>query len=73
LALAFGRDFFLPAFFFAAFFFALGFAAFLAFRFGFAGALIGSGRIGDEGCGIGDEGIEGNVGSIIPGPVQPVS
>jgi hypothetical protein len=64
----------------AGFFLAFGFAAFFfrtAFFFfgcGAAGVRIGSSMNGDgAGSGIGDGGIGGNVGSIIPGPVQPVS
>ena len=42
--------------------------------FGFAGALGSLGMNGDGvGWGSGDDGIEGNDGSIIPGPDHPVS
>lgn len=63
--------FFPPAFFFRAALFAFGRDF---FRRGAAGFLGSSGENGDGvGSGLGDGGIEGNEGSIIPGPDQPVS
>ena len=72
-ALAFGR--FLADFVFFFFFFAAGFRFLgLDAGFGLAGALGCSGLNGDGvGWGSGDDGIDGNDGSIMPGPDQPDS